>query len=147
MPAKNRDAPRPMDYGLLHGPQNAAALPATGYLRLNKIIGSTKTNPPTPPLIPVSRSTWYAGIKSGRFPAPTKPFGGRISLYRVEAIRDLIAQMAFDADKADEAIGRTQKQQCGEIVDALKSGGKPSAKVIVSKTTQPQSFAADDHYG
>lgn len=43
-------------------------LPQTGYLRLPQIIGNAKAEPPTPALIPVSKSTWWDGVKSGRFP-------------------------------------------------------------------------------
>ncbi len=42
-------------------------LPETGYLRLPQIIGNPKADPPIPPIIPVSKSTWWAGVKSGRF--------------------------------------------------------------------------------
>ena len=66
-------------------------LPETGYLRLPQIIGNPKANPPIPPLIPVCKSTWWAGIKSGRFPKPIK-LGPRITAWRVEVIRDLIQQ-------------------------------------------------------
>jgi len=65
------------------------ALPKTGYLRLPQIIGDAKAEPPIPPLIPVSRSTWWAGVSSGRFPKPVK-LGPRITAWRVEDIRDLI---------------------------------------------------------
>lgn len=41
-------------------------------LRLRQIIGDRKSSPPIPPLIPVSKSTWWAGVASGRFPAPVK---------------------------------------------------------------------------
>jgi predicted DNA-binding transcriptional regulator AlpA len=40
-------------------------------------------------LIPVSRSTWWAGVKSGRYPRPVK-LGPRITAWRVEDIRRLI---------------------------------------------------------
>lgn len=30
-------------------------------------------------IIPVSKSTWWAGVKSGRFPKPVKTLGGRIT--------------------------------------------------------------------
>jgi len=36
-------------------------LPATGFLRLNQIIGNKKASPPVPAIIPVSKSTWWAG--------------------------------------------------------------------------------------
>ena len=57
-------------------------LPRTGFLRLPSIIG------PKGP-IPVSKSTWWAGVRSGRFPKPVK-LGPRITAWRVEDIRALI---------------------------------------------------------
>ena len=57
-------------------------LPDTGFLRLAAII-----SPHGP--IPVSKSTWWAGIKDGRFPKPVK-LGPRITVWRVEDIRELI---------------------------------------------------------
>jgi prophage regulatory protein len=54
----------------------------TGFLRLPSIIGPGKP-------IPVSKSTWWEGVKSGRFPKPVK-LGPRITAWRVEDIRQLI---------------------------------------------------------
>ncbi len=65
-------------------------LPETGYLRLPQIIGNPKADPPIPAVIPVSKSSWWAGVKSGRYPAPTK-LGPRTTAWRVESIRALIA--------------------------------------------------------
>ena len=67
-------------------------LPATGFLRLNQIIGSTKASPPIPPLIPIGKSTWWEGVQSGRFPKPVK-LGPRITLWRTEDIQNLIKNM------------------------------------------------------
>jgi prophage regulatory protein len=39
--------------------------------------------------IPVSRSTWFAGVKSGRFPAPVK-LGPRITAWRDADIQQLV---------------------------------------------------------
>jgi prophage regulatory protein len=64
-------------------------LPDSGYLRLSQIIGNRNTTPPIPPVIPVSKSTWWAGVKAGRFPKPTK-LGPRITAWRVADIRALI---------------------------------------------------------
>ena len=70
-------------------------LPEIGYLRLPQIIGNPgdpkdpEKKPPIPALIPVSKSTWWAGVKSGRFPKSVK-LGPRITVWRVEDIRDLI---------------------------------------------------------
>jgi prophage regulatory protein len=66
-------------------------LPETGFLRLSQIIGSRKTKPPIPALIPVSKSTWWSGVSSGRFPKPIK-LGPRITAWRVEDILALIQQ-------------------------------------------------------
>jgi predicted DNA-binding transcriptional regulator AlpA len=65
-------------------------LPETGYVRLHQIIGKPKTKPPVPPVIPVSKSTWWAGVKSGRYPQPVRSLGKRITAWRVEDIRALI---------------------------------------------------------
>lgn len=65
-------------------------IPATGYLRLPQIIGNRKSTPPTPPIIPVSKSTWWAGVRSGRYPQPTRALGARITAWRAEDIRALI---------------------------------------------------------
>lgn len=69
-------------------------LPETGYLRLYQIIGNPKADPPIPALIPVSKSTWWAGVKEGRFPKPVRTLGRRITAWRVEDIRALIQQAA-----------------------------------------------------
>ena len=65
-------------------------LPETGFLRLNQIIGNPKAEPPIPAVIPVSKSTWWEGVKSGRYPKPVKSFGLRITAWRVEDILALI---------------------------------------------------------
>lgn len=75
------------------------SLPETGYVRLSQIIGNPKADPPITPIIPVSKSTWWAGVKSGRFPKPVKTLGPRIAAWRVEDIRALI-ERAGSSDKA-----------------------------------------------
>lgn len=56
--------------------------PQTGFVRLASILA------PKGP-IPVARSTWWAGVKSGRFPKPVK-LGPRTTVWRVEDILELI---------------------------------------------------------
>lgn len=68
---------------------NMHQLPETGYLRLLQIIGNRKSRPPIPAVFPVGRSTWWDGVRKGRFPAPVK-LGPRITAWRVEDIRALI---------------------------------------------------------
>lgn len=64
-------------------------LPETGFLRLPQILGDKKANPPIPPIISVSKSTWWAGIKTGRYPKPVK-IGARCTAWRIEDIRAYI---------------------------------------------------------
>ncbi len=68
------------------------SLPETGFLRLAQIVGDPKANPPIPPIIPVGKSCWWAGCKSGRFPAPIK-LSYRVTVWRVEDIRALIDKL------------------------------------------------------
>ena len=65
-------------------------LPQEGFLRLKQILGDPKAEPPIPPIIPVKKSCWWDGIKTGRFPKPVK-LGLRVTAWRVEDIRALIA--------------------------------------------------------
>ena len=58
-----------------------AAFPLTGFVRLSSILA------PAGP-IPVSKSTWWQGVKDGRFPKPQK-LGPRTTVWRVEDIRAL----------------------------------------------------------
>lgn len=71
-------------------------LPATGFLRLSQIIGDPKAEPPIPPIIPVKKSCWWDGVRTGRFPKPVK-LGTRVTAWRVEDIRALIEQVSRDA--------------------------------------------------
>jgi prophage regulatory protein len=66
--------------------KSISELPASGFVRLPAILG------PNGP-IPVSRSTWWAGVASGRYPKPVK-LAPRITAWRVEDIRRLIESMS-----------------------------------------------------
>lgn len=66
-------------------------LPPTGFLRLSQIIGSKNANPPIPPIIPVSRSSWLNGVKSGKYPKPVK-LGERTTAWKIEDILALIEE-------------------------------------------------------
>lgn len=69
-------------------------LPETGYLRLHQIVGKPATDdaPAIPALIPVCKSTWWAGVRSGRYPQPTRHLGARITAWRVEDIMELCSE-------------------------------------------------------
>ena len=64
---------------------NYKTLPDTGFVRLTSIIA------PFGP-IPVSKSTWWQGVKDGRFPTPVK-LGVKTTAWRVEDIRALIERL------------------------------------------------------
>jgi hypothetical protein len=64
-------------------------LPQTGYLRLPQIIGNPKAEPPIPPIIPVSKSTWWNWVKEGKAPQSIK-LGQRVTVWRVEDIRAMV---------------------------------------------------------
>ena len=61
------------------------SLPETGFVRLGAILA------PVGP-IPIGKSTWWQGIKEGRFPSPVK-LGPNTTAWRVEDIRALIASL------------------------------------------------------
>ncbi len=61
---------------------SAHHLPPTGFVRLPGILA------PHGP-IPVSKSSWWQGVKDGCYPKPVK-LGPRITAWRVEDIRTLI---------------------------------------------------------
>jgi predicted DNA-binding transcriptional regulator AlpA len=66
-----------------------SGLPAEGFVRLPQIIGNPKANPPVPAIFPVSKTSWWAGIKEGKYPKPVK-IGARAVAWKVEDIRLLI---------------------------------------------------------
>ena len=76
-------------------------LPNDGLFRISKII---------PALIPVSKSTWWAGVKSWRFPAPVK-LGPKTTCWRLSDIHTLIESysgvhvVAKEADAQQPDIG------------------------------------------
>lgn len=67
-------------------------LPEKGFIRLRQLLGDKKANPPTPPIIPIGRTSWLNGVKSGIYPQPVK-LGARTTAWRVEDILSLITKM------------------------------------------------------
>ena len=62
-------------------------VPTTGFLSLRQILGERKTG--TLPIIPVGQTTWWNGIKSGRYPQGLK-ISARRTAWRCEDIQALI---------------------------------------------------------
>ena len=61
---------------------NNNLLPDTGFVRLSTILK----------IIPISKSTWWAGIQSGRYPKSVK-LAKRITAWKVEDIHKLINEL------------------------------------------------------
>ena len=91
-------------------------LPETGYLRLNQIVGNPKADPPIPPLIPISKSPWWAGVRSGRFPKPVK-LGPRITAWRIEDIRTLIECPRTCSGKCSPDLKDSRQIDLVQVID------------------------------
>lgn len=61
----------------------ASTLPSEGFVRLDNFLGNGKA-------LPISRSTWYALVRTGKAPKPIA-LGPRTAVYPVETIREFIA--------------------------------------------------------
>lgn len=122
----------------VHPTDVSSLLPAVGYLRLHQIIGrpARRGRPAIPPLIPVSRSTWWAGVKSGRYPQPTRSLGERITAWRIEDIRELLdVDASSRPDRAQEEAARlTQTSE----VDHTKQDGDQLAGVPINSRVRPK---------
>lgn len=72
--------------------------PATGFYRLPDIIGNPKADPPKPAIIPVSKSNWWDGVRTGRYPKPVK-ISPRCTAWKVEDIRALLVELGGRYDE------------------------------------------------
>ena len=63
-------------------------LPATGFLRLPIILK----------VFPVSKSSWWLGVKEGKYPKPVK-LGARTTAWRAEDIQSLINKYSTNQNK------------------------------------------------
>lgn len=65
-------------------------MPNDGYMRLVDVLK----------VFPVSKTTWWAGVKDGRFPQPVK-LSARITAWRVSDIRKLLQLASKQRSLAD----------------------------------------------
>jgi len=65
-------------------------IPEVGFIRLREILT----------VIPIGKSCWWEGVKSGRFPKPIK-LSVRCTAWKAEDIRHLIAQLSEQAINED----------------------------------------------
>jgi prophage regulatory protein len=59
--------------------QELTELPQTGLLRIKQVLR----------FVPVSRSNWWGGVKTGKYPKPMK-LSERVTVWKASDIRDLI---------------------------------------------------------
>ena len=67
----------------------SSPLPETGFVRLQVVLSR----------IPVSKSTWWAGVASGRYPKSVK-LGPRTTAWKVEDVRALIERLGAGKEAA-----------------------------------------------
>lgn len=58
-------------------------IPETGFMRLPQVLS----------VIPVGKTSWWEGVRAGRFPKPIK-LSTRCTAWRAEDIRELITKLA-----------------------------------------------------
>ncbi|MEH6625728.1 MAG: AlpA family phage regulatory protein [Motiliproteus sp.] len=58
-------------------------LPVTGFLRLPHVLQ----------FVPIGKSSWWAGVKSGKYPQSYK-IGPRTTVWRCEDIRQLLEELS-----------------------------------------------------
>jgi predicted DNA-binding transcriptional regulator AlpA len=63
-----------------------SGLPEVGFVRLPQVLA----------VFPVSRSAWWLGVKTGKYPAAIK-LGPKTTAWKVEDIRALIERQSADA--------------------------------------------------
>ena len=61
-----------------------------GFYRLPEIIGDKRKG--LAGLVPISRSSWWAGVAAGRYPAGIK-LGARTTVWRASDIAELIERL------------------------------------------------------
>ena len=82
-----------------------AQLPAVGYVRLSQILA----------VIPIGKSTWWRGVKEGRFPQPIK-LGERTTAWHVQDIWALIQTPPPSIDGPDSERNQAKHTQRKALV-------------------------------
>jgi prophage regulatory protein len=81
-----------------------SSMPSTGVVRLREIIGDRRRG--IPAIVPVSKSSWWAGVRSGRYPAAYK-LGPRTTAWRREDIAALVAELGTAESVGNNADNRS----------------------------------------
>jgi prophage regulatory protein len=76
----------------------SAALPESGFIRLSAILGNRKSDPPIPGILPIGKSSWWLGVKSGKYPRSYK-LGPKTTVWKIEDIRALISSAGIEGSE------------------------------------------------
>jgi prophage regulatory protein len=83
--------------GVFHG-KNAMSQSiqlTDSFLRISNILGDNRRN--ILPIIPISKSSWWAGVKSGKYPQPVK-LGPRTTAWRASDIQKVIDRFSSEGE-------------------------------------------------
>ena len=69
--------------------QNQPQIPTFGFLRLPQVLA----------IVPISKSAWWEGCRTGRYPKPVK-LGLRTTAWRVEDIAELVRSLGMQTDES-----------------------------------------------
>ena len=80
-------------------------IPETGFVRLPQVLS----------VIPIGKTCWWEGVKSGRFPKPVK-LSPRCTAWRAEDIRDLINQLSQQSNNVPpvSAVVLIGSEECSD---------------------------------
>lgn len=70
--------------------QNQTTIPAFGFLRLPQVLA----------IFPISKSAWWDGCRTGRYPKPIK-LGPRTTVWKAEDIKEFIERVSAEQGGAD----------------------------------------------
>lgn len=85
--------------------------PPTRYLRLRHIIGNEKLG--IPALLPISRSSWFAGVRDGRYPPPIK-IGLRTAVWRADDIEHMLESLGQPSSSKELTSPCARTRDLGE---------------------------------
>ena len=62
---------------------------ADRYIRLKEIVGAPNSNPPIPPIVPVSKSTIWDWVQKKQFPQPFK-LSARVTVWSLREVQEFL---------------------------------------------------------
>jgi predicted DNA-binding transcriptional regulator AlpA len=99
-----------------------------------------RPRPAIPALIPVKKPAWWEGVKSGRYPKPTKALGKRITAWPVDSIRNLIQQVGREASALNFDAVRSAESAPGRCDMNVGVNTLPPAVLMEPLTTESEAL-------